>query len=413
MFDFLKDLLLHSSFIIFLAFTYSFLFIQRREFHQKPIFIGLIFITLIMTMIFPVKFTNGLIFDMKLIPFFISFYYLGFLASISTVLFMIIFQYFFGADSIIALLTNYSIMFFVLYLLKRFYYNGSLLKKIMCGLLVYVLITVTRFGAFISNNQEDQFPYLIVFTLVSFLALAAAIYIIEMSNFYVSTVHELYKAEKMSAISQLAASVAHEIRNPMTTIKGFMQVLKEENNLTTEQQSFLTISLEELERTQLIINNFLSLAKPNTTQNINIDLSQQLNEIVEFMRPYSNFSNIVIHLNVEEGLFTLGNPHELRQVFINIVKNGIEAMNEGGKMEIIATRSLQHIKLCFSDEGIGMSQKQLNRLGQPYYSTKEKGTGLGLMISYDIVRRMKGDIQVKSKVEIGTTFTITLPYHKK
>jgi two-component system, sporulation sensor kinase B len=230
-----------------------------------------------------------------------------------------------------------------------------------------------------------------------------------MTNFQLQMMHELHKAEKFSAISQLAASVAHEIRNPMTTIRGFMQVLQGERNLSADQNLFISISLQELDRTQTIIDNFLSLAKPNTGGMVKINLSRLLREIIDFMRSYSHLANTELVEGIEKNLWIKGDAHEIRQVFINILKNGIEAMPGGGSIYIIAKIDKDYVKVQFRDEGVGMKKAQLERLGNPYYSTKEKGTGLGLMISYDIIQRMRGKIVVDSEEGKGTTFTILLP----
>jgi two-component system sporulation sensor kinase B len=261
----------------------------------------------------------------------------------------------------------------------------------------------------INSGHAGDYLYLLVFSLVSFVALSVTIYIIEMTNLQQKMMHELHKAEKFSAISQLAASVAHEIRNPMTTIRGFMQVLQGESNLNDNQNLFISISLQELDRTQTIIDNFLSLAKPNTGSMAKINLSELLKETIDFMRSYSHLANTELVEAIDKDLCIKGDAHEIRQVFINILKNGIEAMPTGGSIYIIAKVDRENVRIQFRDEGVGMKKEQLDRLGQPYYSTKEKGTGLGMMISFDIIQRMRGKINVESEEGKGTTFTILLP----
>lgn len=172
---------------------------------------------------------------------------------------------------------------------------------------------------------------------------------------------------------------------------------------------YITVSLQELDRTQTIINNLLSLARPNSHEVGEIDLTVLLQEITEFMKPYSHYSNIEIMKDIGEGLCLKADPHELRQVIVNLVKNGIEAMPNGGSIFIQATKVKGFVQIQLKDEGVGMDEKQLSRIGRPYYSTKEKGTGLGLMICFEIIQRMNGKILVESKVGKGTKFTILLP----
>lgn len=409
MIEFVKDLLLHLSIIMFLGFIYNFLYAQRRYAYRLQLFVCAVIIALFITMVFPVEFKNGLVFDMKLIPFFISFFYIGISQSLLLIGFMLWIQIMLSVEGVFIIIINYFFMFLLFTGLKSRYERTTLLKKILIAGSTYTLITLTRISSLVQSNLTDQIPFLLVFSLVSFLALGATIYIIEITNFQLKTISELQKAEKMSAISQLSASIAHEIRNPMTTIKGFMQVLKHDKNLTEDQKLYINVSLHELERTQTIINNFLSMAKPNIKQDDVIELSSLLEEIAEFMRPFALYSNIEIHLTMEESLSAKGDANELRQVFINIIKNGIEAMPDGGIFYIKATRSGEFTRIEFKDEGVGISHKLFSRLGQPYFSTKEKGTGLGLMICYDIIKRMNGEITVDSIEKVGTTFTIRLP----
>ncbi|MBT2681273.1 two-component sensor histidine kinase [Bacillus sp. ISL-35] len=409
MIDFIKDLVLHFFIILSLGFMYNFLWMQKRPVYKKQIFKLAILATLLVTMALPVRFHGGIEFDFKLIPVFIAFFYLSRTDGFLIVVVLLLLQSLVGLDRLPVTAINYGIIFILFFAIEKAYNKSTVNRKIAFGLFVYGLVTSTRLAALIKSGHAGDYMYLIVFSLVSFIALSLFIYIIEMTNLQLKLMHELHKAEKFSAISQLAASVAHEIRNPMTTIRGFMQVLQGERNLSDDQNLFITISLQELDRTQTIINNFLALAKPNTGTMDKIDLSAILKETTAFMRSYSHLGNTELVEAIDKNLFIKGDAHELRQVFINILKNGIEAMPSGGSIFIIAKVDKDNVRIQFRDEGVGMTKEQLTRLGHPYYSTKEKGTGLGMMISYDIVQRMRGKINVESEEGEGTTFTILLP----
>ncbi|WNF23174.1 ATP-binding protein [Mesobacillus jeotgali] len=409
MIEFVKDLILHFSIILSLGFMYNFLWMQKRSVYKKQVFKMAILATLLMTMALPVRFHGGMEFDLKLVPVFIAFFYLSRTDSFLLVAVLLLLQGFVEIDKMAVTSINYIVILILFFSIEKVYKETTVNRKIALGLFVYGLITVTRLAAMINSGDAGDYLYLLVFSLVSFIALSVTIYIIEMTNLQLKMMHELHKAEKFSAISQLAASVAHEIRNPMTTIRGFMQVLQGERNLNDNQNLFISISLQELDRTQTIIDNFLSLAKPNTGSMAKINLSELLKQTIDFMRSYSHLANTELVEAIDKELCIKGDAHEIRQVFINILKNGIEAMPTGGSIYIIAKIERDHVRIQFRDEGVGMNKEQLNRLGHPYYSTKEKGTGLGMMISFDIVQRMRGRINVESEEGKGTTFTILLP----
>lgn len=214
----------------------------------------------------------------------------------------------------------------------------------------------------------------------------------------------------MNLISQLAASVAHEVRNPLTAVVGFLQLMKEDKDTTVKHQQYIDLTLQELQRAQSIINDYLSLAKPNNTRTQLINMSEELEKTIKLMTSYSNIQNIEVQSKVEDNLFVNGSKDEIKQVLINIIKNAIEAMGNDGLLEIIASKTDRDVIIKIIDNGPGMTKEQLARLGTPFYSTKEIGTGIGLTICYQIIGKLKGAITVESEIGKGTTFIITLPY---
>jgi two-component system, sporulation sensor kinase B len=224
---------------------------------------------------------------------------------------------------------------------------------------------------------------------------------------------ELQRAEKMNAIGQLAASVAHEIRNPLTVVKGFLQIFLRKQHMSEEEYSYIQLMIEEMHRAEVIINDYLSLATPDFSQEI-INANEFALKVIDLMNSYAMLSkNIEVESFLQKEIFIKGNKSELKQVLINILKNGIEAMKEGGQLSIKVSDLDGYGVFEITDTGIGMTDDELSRLGTAFYSLKEKGTGIGLMVCYQIIERMKGKIEVVSTKGFGTTFKIYLPLFEK
>ncbi|MDQ6595290.1 ATP-binding protein [Bacillus salipaludis] len=221
---------------------------------------------------------------------------------------------------------------------------------------------------------------------------------------------ELQRAEKMNAIGQLAASVAHEIRNPMTVVRGFLQIFLTKDHLDETELSYIQLMIDELNRAEKIINDYLSLAKPDLEHVEKVDISDLSKKVADLMNTFAFMSkNISLKTILEKEVLVKGNQSELKQVIINIVKNGIEAMRSGGVLTLTVRKNNRYGEIVVTDTGIGMSPEELERLGTAFYSLKEKGTGMGLMVCYQIVERMKGRIDVESEKGVGTTFNVCIP----
>ncbi len=224
---------------------------------------------------------------------------------------------------------------------------------------------------------------------------------------------ELQKAEKMNAVGQLAASVAHEIRNPMTVVKGFLQIFHAKEHMSEEERTYIKLMIEEMNRAETIINDYLSLAKPDVEQSKKIDGADLANKVIDLMHSYAMLSKGIHFKKNIQQVYIEANNNELKQVLINILKNAIEAMKNGGTITINLYSTMNDGVFEIEDTGIGMTDEEVNRLGTAFYSLKEKGTGMGLMVCYQMVEQMKGRIEVQSEKGRGTIFKIYIPLSKK
>ncbi|MBD7938268.1 MULTISPECIES: PAS domain S-box protein [Cytobacillus] len=221
----------------------------------------------------------------------------------------------------------------------------------------------------------------------------------------------LRNLDRLSIIGQLAASVAHEIRNPLTSLKGFSKLLHymEEKD---KQKEYLSIISHELERIDGIVNEFMSLAKPQVVDYDYFDLYEILEATFKFLHPQAMMCNVQIRfIKPNQSIELLCNQNQLKQVFINFLKNSIESMPNGGEV-IIAIEVLRNkrVRINFKDEGIGISSDRLHYLGTPFYTTKDKGIGLGLTVSNKIIQEHNGTMKIDSKPGGGTVVTVELGY---
>lgn len=411
MYDFIADLILH--FLIMMMIPFAHKLISRRGVRMRIAspFLSVLILVLFLTIAFPVEIAGSQFFDLKFIPVFVAFFYISPLSGFLTISVLVTLKGFFSPGDMWITLINYSIISALFFLASKFYQKCTFRQKLSVAVLFYLPITITRYVIFLQEDINEEAVYLLLFSASSIVTLSMIIYLIEMNLHQEKVMQKLRNADKYNAISQLAASVAHEIRNPMTTVRGFLQLLKNDKNLTEDQKKFIKISLEELDRTNLIISDFLSLARPDSPVSSKVSLSEVLVEVAEFMRPFGLMAKVEIRTTIYEGLFINGNQNEIKQLFINLIKNSVEAMPNGGLLEVSAFKNDTSADIHIKDEGVGISKDILQMLGQPYYSTKTKGTGLGLMISFDIINRLKGNYIIESAENKGTTFTIKLPLY--
>ncbi|MGE7662613.1 ATP-binding protein [Peribacillus sp. NPDC097197] len=223
---------------------------------------------------------------------------------------------------------------------------------------------------------------------------------------------ELQQAKQLDSVGQLAATIAHEIRNPITVVKGFAQLLDQEKELSKTEKFYVQTMLTELEFTQVIINDYLSLAKPHTDNIEVIQLNQEIQKTSDLLTSFANNRNIGFQLRFKEDLIIKINPIELKQLLVNIMKNGIESMNNPGFIIVETSQERDMAKIKITDTGIGLSKEQLEIIGTPFYSLKDRGTGIGLTVCYTIAQKYKGKIVVESQVNKGTSFIIYFPVYK-
>ncbi|MFC3802956.1 ATP-binding protein [Cohnella sp. GCM10012308] len=217
---------------------------------------------------------------------------------------------------------------------------------------------------------------------------------------------ELDKMERLSLVGQMAASITHEIRNPMAVIRGFVQLLNERS--PSEQRSYFRIVMEELDRANAIINDFLSLAQNRIVEKETSSLQSVLKDMLPLIWADANLrgQSVELELCEEQDVLEL-NGKEIKQLILNLARNGLEAMDEKGVLRI-ETRDLEdRVQLYVSDTGNGIPPEKVERLFEPFYTTKEQGTGLGLALCLSIAERHDGRIEVQSSVGEGTTFIVT------
>ncbi|UTI42898.1 ATP-binding protein [Niallia sp. RD1] len=219
------------------------------------------------------------------------------------------------------------------------------------------------------------------------------------------------KNEKLGIAGQLAASIAHEIRNPLTAIKGFLKLAYQGAMKLKDIYPILDI---EINRIETIASELMFLGKPAKSEIKEINIGKILLDVYTLMQSQANLDNVVINLDAyDNDLHALCNVDQMKQVFINLVKNAIEAMENGGTINMEAKLDGKWIVVTINDNGKGIPDDIKNKLGEPFYTTKEKGTGLGLVICYNIIAEHKGQIDFISEDGVGTTFTIRLPLANK
>lgn len=365
----------------------------------------------LLCMFYPIETLGKTHFDLRMIAILIITIYGGWLSGSIVLLFVCIYRILIGGPYVIIGVAVSVIAFIIGLLFRKLLLRSQ--HKVLTSLLILTVYSIIYIIIIYFSISILELPFYIIYFSIFYLTFIAIMMIIEKLIKTNKQIEEMVYLDKLNMVGQMAASIAHEIRNPLSTVRGFIQHLSED---TKDEQfkRFSPLILDELDRTNKIITDYLNITKPEQFQLTIINLTSVLQTCVDLLRPFASYSNSSIIFEKEEDYFIRGDEHHLKQAIMNVIKNGIESTEDRGTIVIrMAPDQITGIvEISITDNGVGMTHEQLSKIGLPFYTTKTKGTGLGSMVTNKIIREMHGKIEYESQVEKGTVVRIFLPLHE-
>ncbi|EJR53571.1 hypothetical protein IIM_02935 [Bacillus cereus VD107] len=417
--ELIRDLMIQIAIIILPLFLYEAIRLSRyQEMLPKPNRYFIMFlssVTLVLSMTYSICFGTVCGYNFHPIPIVSGFLYGGIVGLIPAIIF-VTYEWFLKGISWFPIVEVIFLSIIPLFLSKKWSLFSRDKKLILAFMIssVYVLVSLV-FSMFNVLSETGFTPYIshlysryILASLIMVMTMVFQVYLTEYLNENALLRTEMQKSEKLNIVSELAASVAHEVRNPLTVVRGFIQLL--ESTEDVKNKEYMRLVLAELDRAEQIISDYLNLARPQIEKKEHICLSAQLIEMTTLMSSFAAMQGVYLQVEISESLYTIGDKTKLKQAIMNVVKNGIEAIQGNkGYLKVTAVQKDEMIVIKVKDSGVGMTKEQLTRLGQPYYSLKEKGTGLGLMVTFSILQAHNGTLEYKSESGKGTEAIIILP----
>lgn len=221
---------------------------------------------------------------------------------------------------------------------------------------------------------------------------------------------QLERSQRFSLVGQIAAGMAHEIKNPLASIKGAVEILGDESVGLTEKQEFHDIVFKEIKRVDRSVSDFLEFARPSETKFENVDLSEIVRSSVKQMEPQARKEGVTITGRIEDGVTIQADREKMQQVLLNLLLNAIQASPDQSEVSVELTRSDSgQVLLTVEDRGSGLGDQGTDRLFEPFFSTKSAGTGLGLAIVRSIIDRHGGTISLRSSSSGGAIAAVEIP----
>ncbi|MGG5781263.1 sporulation sensor histidine kinase KinB [Bacillus albus] len=417
--ELIRDLMIQIAIIILPLFLYEAIRLNRyQEMPPKPNRYFIMFlssITLVLSMTYSICFGNVCGYNFHPIPIVSGFLYGGIVGLIPAVIF-VAYEWTLKGINLLPVIEVIFLLIVPLFLSKKWSLFSRDKKLILAFMISSLYVLVSLVIGMINVLLETGFtPYVshvysgyIFASLIMVMTMVFQVYLTEYLNENAILRTEMQKSEKLNIVSELAASVAHEVRNPLTVVRGFIQLL--ESTEDVKNKDYMRLVLAELDRAEQIISDYLNLARPQIEKKEHICLSAQLIEMTTLMSSFAAMQGVYLQVEISESLYTIGDKTKLKQAIMNVVKNGIEAIQGNkGYLKVTAMQKDETIVIRVKDSGVGMTKEQLARLGQPYYSLKEKGTGLGLMVTFSILQAHNGTLEYKSESGKGTEAIIILP----
>jgi two-component system, NtrC family, sensor histidine kinase HydH len=224
---------------------------------------------------------------------------------------------------------------------------------------------------------------------------------------------QLRRADRLSALGELSAGMAHEIRNPLGSIRGTAEILRDGMPAEDPRHEFTGILVREVERLNRVVEDFLRFARPAPVARAAVDIDRIVGEVLTLLRQTALKGRVQVVLEAGGLPLLSGNGEQLRQAFLNLALNALQAMPRGGELRVSTGQVGAEAQVRFADSGQGIPPENLQRIFNPFFTTRHEGTGLGLAITHRIVQGHGGRIHVESRLGEGTTFTIALPMEEQ
>ena len=370
-------------------------------------------VAIILCMVYPVVVDDNFILDFRRIPFILGALYGGKWVAIIYLFITLAYRFTLGGTGFYSTLLSFTLITIVASIVSSKFLEFNLKKKLLVAasldLMVGVSSTVISLTFFETQIYTSSW---ILFNMTSLLGLLLATLVYEVFLNQFKLLQTVMEGQKLEVVSHLAASISHEVRNPLTVSRGFLQLI--ENEIESKQtKDYMELAIHELDRATEIINDYLTFAKPFPEDVEEIDIASEIAYSVSVITPLATLKDVTITTKIEiPSTMIQSEKRKFQQCLMNIFKNAIEAMPDGGTLTVITSIENQKLKLSITDTGVGMTKEQLSRMGQPFFTTKEKGTGLGMMVSHSIVQAMNGEIIYVSTLGVGTTVHLVFEIKK-
>jgi two-component system, sporulation sensor kinase B len=410
-----EKLLLQLLIVLAPVHFYSYL-LENKQKKYVRLFCGLLAgVTVCLSLVFSDQ-NYGLHWDLRYVPIILSFLYCGPIPGFIAVLSYLVTRTFMGGDHLLFAYIGCGASIIAPLIIMKKFRTLSPNKRIFTAILVGIWplsISFARLFIYISKHGNSHHTVslgygIFLLGLITIISLGLSAKIIEGFNEKSRLRDEIKRAEKLNTLGELAASIAHEVRNPLTVVKGFLQLMQQEDQ--GKKHEYLSLVLSELDRAEAIINDYLNFAKPKLEKIEQFQLIDALTEVILLLDPLATKKGVQIESELNSsGINLTTDRSQLKQALVNFMKNAIEATEQGGKVSIRLIQENNFGYIYIADTGKGMSEDQLSRIGTLFYTTKEKGTGLGTSVSIRIIETMNGKVIYKSEQGIGTEVKLILP----
>ncbi|MCA1056089.1 ATP-binding protein [Rossellomorea aquimaris] len=394
--------------------------LEHHRLGKSPVFIGILHgIAAFACLIFAYE-SFGLFWDFRYIPLVLSMLYGGRKAGLIVMVFIMAARIINGGDALLFGFISLCLAGLLPFLISNKFWSYTPKKRITFAVLLGFWPAFVMLGILLSfslirgiplSGNIEMLTYVLIFGGIQVLGVGLAARLNEWMIEKSILREEIIKSEKLNTIGELAASIAHEVRNPLTVVKGFLQLMKKQ--VKGDHHEYLTIVLSELGRAEEIINDYLNFAKPEFEKVEDVNLREILTDVTLLMNAYALKEGVHLEVNSNEDVYLKTDRNKLKQAFINVIKNAIEATPSQGNVTVGVEVKGNLGIITIQDTGKGMTKEELSRIGTLFFTTKDRGTGLGTSVFKRIVEALDGVVHYESEVNNGTTVTVQIPIERK